>query len=124
MRSVVRTSALPERSPEYGTPRARRPLRLENSPGFEQPLEIFVAVVLERDRPALGPAGDPDLGREALDLFTGAEIKSLTAKVADFCVKQEITASPPKVGYGTKADAAGVNLRLDPSYIKLAQEKK
>ena len=62
--------------------------------------------------------------KEALDLFTGAEIKSLTAKVADFCVKQEITASPPKVGYGTKADAAGVNLRLDPSYIKLAQEKK
>jgi len=62
--------------------------------------------------------------KEALDLFTGAEIKSLTAKVTDFCVKQEITASPPKVGYGTKADAAGVNLRLDPSYIKLAQEKK
>jgi hypothetical protein len=32
-------------------------------------------------------------------------------------VKQEITASPPKVGYGAKADAPGVNLRLDPSYI-------
>jgi NitT/TauT family transport system substrate-binding protein len=55
--------------------------------------------------------------KEALNLFTGKEIKSLTAKVADFCVKQEITASPPKVGYGAKADAPGVNLRLDPSYI-------
>src|SRR5688572_18346171 len=62
--------------------------------------------------------------KEALDLMTGAEIKPLTARVADFCVKQEITASPPKVGYGTKADAPGVNLRLDPSYIKLAEEKK
>jgi hypothetical protein len=39
-------------------------------------------------------------------------------------VKQEITPSAPKVGYGTKAEASGVNLRLDPSYIKLAQEKK
>jgi len=62
--------------------------------------------------------------KAALDLLTGAEIKSLTAKVTDFCVKQEITASAPKVGYGTKAQAAGANLRLDPSYIKLAQEKK
>jgi ABC-type nitrate/sulfonate/bicarbonate transport system substrate-binding protein len=62
--------------------------------------------------------------KEALNLLTGAEIKSLTAKVIDFCVEQEITASAPKVGYGTKAEAPGVNLRLDPSYIKLAQERK
>jgi len=61
--------------------------------------------------------------KEALDLLTGAEIRSLTAKVTDFCVEQEITASAPKVGYGTKAEAPGVNLRLDPSYIKLSQEK-
>jgi NitT/TauT family transport system substrate-binding protein len=62
--------------------------------------------------------------KEALDLLSGAEIKSLTAKVTDFCVEQEITASAPKVGYGTKAEAAGVNLRFDPAYLKLAQEKK
>lgn len=62
--------------------------------------------------------------KEALDILTGAEIKSLTAKVTDFCVKQEITPSAPKVGYGTKAEAGDVNLRLDPSYIKMVQEKK
>ncbi len=62
--------------------------------------------------------------KAGLDLLTGGEIKSLTAKVTEFCVKQEITASAPKVGYGTKAQAAGANLRLDPSYIRLAQEKK
>jgi hypothetical protein len=62
--------------------------------------------------------------KEALDLMTGAEIKSLTKKVTDFCVKQEITPSAPKVGYGTKAEAAGVNLRFDPSYIKDVTARK
>jgi len=62
--------------------------------------------------------------KEAQDLLSGSEIKSLTKRVADFCVKQEITASAPKVGYGTKTEAPGVNLRLDPSYIKLVQERK
>jgi NitT/TauT family transport system substrate-binding protein len=61
--------------------------------------------------------------KEGLDMLTGSEIKNLTAKVTEFCVKQEITASAPKVGYGTKTEAAGVNLRLDPSYIKMVQEK-
>ena len=61
--------------------------------------------------------------KEALDLLSGAEIKSLTKKVTEFCVKQEITPSAPKVGYGTKAEAAGVNLRIDPSYIKEAAAK-
>lgn len=62
--------------------------------------------------------------KEALDLVTGTQIKTLTGKVIDFCVQQEITASAPKVGYGTKAEAAGVNLRFDPSYIKMVQDKK
>jgi NitT/TauT family transport system substrate-binding protein len=61
--------------------------------------------------------------KEALDLMTGSEIKSLTKKVTDFCVKQEIVPSAPKVGYGTKAQAGDVALRLDPSYIKLVEEK-
>ena len=61
--------------------------------------------------------------KAALDLLTGAQIKSLTAKVTDFCVKQEITPSAPKVGYGTQAQAGDVNLRLDPSYIKEATAK-
>jgi NitT/TauT family transport system substrate-binding protein len=62
--------------------------------------------------------------KEALDLLTGAQIKPLTAKVADFCVKQEIVPSMPKVGYGTKAEAADVNLRLDPGYIRQATAHK
>lgn len=61
--------------------------------------------------------------KEALDLLTGAEIKSLTQRVTDFCVKQEIVTSAPKVGFGTKAQTGNVALRLDPSYIKLAEEK-
>jgi NitT/TauT family transport system substrate-binding protein len=62
--------------------------------------------------------------KEALDLLTGSEIKALTKKVTDFCVKQEIVPSAPKVGFGAKAEASDANLRLDPSYIKLAQDKK
>jgi ABC-type nitrate/sulfonate/bicarbonate transport system substrate-binding protein len=61
--------------------------------------------------------------REALDLMTGKQIKPLTVKVVEFCVKQEIVPSAPKVGYGTKTEAAGVNLRLDPSYIKASEAK-
>lgn len=62
--------------------------------------------------------------KEGLDVLTGSDIKPLTAKVADFCVKQEITPTAPKVGFGTKAEARGVNLRLDPSYIKQATTEK
>jgi ABC-type nitrate/sulfonate/bicarbonate transport system substrate-binding protein len=62
--------------------------------------------------------------KDGLDILTGSEIKDLTKRVTDFCVKQEIVPSAPKVGYGTKAEAGAVALRLDPSYIRLAQEKK
>jgi NitT/TauT family transport system substrate-binding protein len=61
--------------------------------------------------------------KEALDLVTGAEIKALTQRVTDFCVKQEIVPKAPAVGYGSKADAPNVALRIDPNYIKLAEEK-
>jgi NitT/TauT family transport system substrate-binding protein len=59
--------------------------------------------------------------KEALDLMTGAEIKQLTQKVIDFCVKQEIVSRPPKVGFGTPAEAGDAALRFDPSLIKAAQ---
>ena len=55
--------------------------------------------------------------------MTGSQIKPLTERVVQFCVKQEITPSAPRVGYGTKAEATGVNLRLDPSYIKAVEAK-
>lgn len=64
--------------------------------------------------------GTPD---DALKLVTGKEIRNLTARVVDFCVKQEIVPRPPKVGYGAKADAPGVALRFDPAYIKEAAAK-
>src|SRR5262249_2253608 len=60
---------------------------------------------------------------DALALMTGTELKNLTGRVVDFCVKQEIVSKAPKIGYGTKAETASVALRFDPSYIKLAQEK-
>src|SRR5262245_14606697 len=61
--------------------------------------------------------------QEALALMNGAELKRLTERVTDFCVKQEIVSKSPKVGFGTKAETGNVALRFDPSYIKLTQEK-
>jgi NitT/TauT family transport system substrate-binding protein len=61
--------------------------------------------------------------QEALALLTGEQLKALTARVMDFCVKHEITASAPKVGYGTKEQAPGAALRIDPSYIRAEEEK-
>jgi ABC-type nitrate/sulfonate/bicarbonate transport system substrate-binding protein len=64
--------------------------------------------------------GNPN---EALNLMTGPVLKPLTARVVDFCVKQEIVPSAPKVGYGTKAEAPGMALRFDPTYIREATAK-
>ncbi len=61
--------------------------------------------------------------QQGLDLMTGKQLPPLTAKVVEFCVKQEITPTAPKVGYGTKDKAPGVNLRFDPSYIKASEAK-
>lgn len=60
----------------------------------------------------------------ALDILTGAELKGIMEKVVKFCVGHQITEKTPVVGYGAKADAPGANLRFDPSFIKLAQEKR
>lgn len=62
--------------------------------------------------------------KEALDLLTGAPLKSLTSRVVDFCVKQEIVPSAPKIGYGTKTDGAGAALRFDPSYVQAVEARK
>jgi NitT/TauT family transport system substrate-binding protein len=59
----------------------------------------------------------------ALDLLTGADLKGLTGKVVDFCVKQEIVPSAPKIGYGRPTDAPGVALRFDPGYIRETMAK-
>ncbi|MBI5387955.1 MAG: hypothetical protein HZA90_25105 [Verrucomicrobia bacterium] len=59
-----------------------------------------------------------------LDILTGAELKTIMDKVVKFCVAHQITASAPKVAYGTKADAPGANLRFDPSYLKQVQAKR
>lgn len=58
--------------------------------------------------------------KEALDLMTGTEIRSLTQRVMEFCVKQEIVASAPTVGYGPKQDGSVVSLRFDPTWIQEA----
>jgi len=61
--------------------------------------------------------------KAGLDVLTGNDLQAIMKKVVDFCVSHEITATAPKVGYGTKAETGGVALRFDPSYIKLASEK-
>jgi ABC-type nitrate/sulfonate/bicarbonate transport system substrate-binding protein len=62
--------------------------------------------------------------KDGLAVFTGAELPSIMKKVVEFCVKHEITASAPKVGYGTKATAPDVALRFDPTYLQKVQERK
>jgi NitT/TauT family transport system substrate-binding protein len=54
----------------------------------------------------------------ALDLLGGTELKTLTGRVVDFCVKQGIVPSAPKTGYGNPEAAPDVALRFDPSYIQ------
>jgi NitT/TauT family transport system substrate-binding protein len=61
--------------------------------------------------------------KDGLAVLTGPELPKIMTKVVDFCVSHEITATAPKVGYGTKAEARGVALRFDPSYIKATAEK-
>lgn len=62
--------------------------------------------------------------KAALDLLTGGDLKAVTQRVVEFCVKQEIVPSAPKIGYGTKADAGTVALRFDPTYIRAATAPK
>jgi ABC-type nitrate/sulfonate/bicarbonate transport system substrate-binding protein len=59
-----------------------------------------------------------------LAILEGAQLKAIMDKVAKFCVAHEITASTPRIGYGTQAQAPGVHLRFDPSYIKAVQERR
>jgi NitT/TauT family transport system substrate-binding protein len=58
--------------------------------------------------------------QEALTLMTGTELQTLTGRVVEFCVQQEMVPSAPKIGYGRKEDAPGVALRFDPSYLRAA----
>ncbi len=55
-----------------------------------------------------------------LAILEGAELKAIMDKVVKFCVAHEITASAPKVGYGSKAENPGMHLRFDPTYIRAA----
>lgn len=62
--------------------------------------------------------------KEALDLMTGADLKALTQRVVDFCVKQTIVPKAPTLGYGTKAEAGAVALRFDPSFVREVAARK
>jgi NitT/TauT family transport system substrate-binding protein len=54
----------------------------------------------------------------ALDLLGGADLKTLTGRVVDFCIKQGIVPSAPKIGYGNPTETPDVALRFDASYIR------
>lgn len=62
--------------------------------------------------------------REGLEALAGNQIRDLTQRVVDFCVKVEIVPSAPKIGYGTEAEVGGVALRFDPTFIRTVAEKK
>src|SRR5262245_38970698 len=49
-----------------GEHRCSLPEHLEHSPGFEQALQVLLAIELELDLPPLASLGDHDLGAEAL----------------------------------------------------------
>jgi len=59
--------------------------------------------------------GTPEAG---LAVLTGEPTKAIMTKVTDFCVKQELVKSAPKLGYGTPGETPGVTLRFDPSFIR------
>lgn len=65
--------------------------------------------------------GTPDAG---LAVLTGEATKATMAKVTDFCVKQELVKTAPKVGYGTAAETPGVVLRFDPGFIQAVAARK
>ncbi|MBL9137257.1 MAG: hypothetical protein JNK85_15400 [Verrucomicrobiales bacterium] len=56
--------------------------------------------------------------KEALELMNGGELKTLTQRVVDFCVKVEIVPKAPAIAFGPAAAGADVALRFDPSYIQ------
>lgn len=60
----------------------------------------------------------------ALDLLTGAELKAVTQRVVDFCVKQEIVPTAPKVAYGSQTDIGAVALRFDPAFVRQVVARK
>lgn len=65
--------------------------------------------------------GTSELG---LAILTEARTKTTMTKVTEFCVKQELVKTAPKIGYGTAAEAPGVALRFDPSYIQMVTDRK
>ena len=59
---------------------------------------------------------------EGIALLTGDELPKIMTKVVKFCVDHEITDRTPKLGFGS--NAAGANLKFDPSYIEMVKAKK
>jgi NitT/TauT family transport system substrate-binding protein len=62
--------------------------------------------------------------KEGLALLTGDGLKDVMKRVVDFCVRHEVVPSAPAVGYGSNAEAPGMALRFDPSYIRKVTEQK
>jgi NitT/TauT family transport system substrate-binding protein len=59
-----------------------------------------------------------------IEMLTSDGLKTTMAKVVKFCVAHDITARPPKVGYGIEAAAPDVNLRFDPTFIRQVAAKR
>ena len=65
--------------------------------------------------------GTPEAG---LAVLTDERTKTTMGKVTEFCVKQELVKTAPKIGYGGAAENPGAVLRLDSSYIKMVTARK
>jgi len=59
-----------------------------------------------------------------LGLFKGAALPPVMEKVVNFCVSHEIVKEKPSVGFGGKAAAGDVMLRIDPTYMEAVAAKK
>jgi NitT/TauT family transport system substrate-binding protein len=59
--------------------------------------------------------GTPEAG---LAVLLGGSTRETMNKVTDFCVRQDLVKTAPKIGYGSPAEAPGSALRFDPSYIQ------
>jgi len=61
---------------------------------------------------------------EALAVYSGEDTKDTMKKVVTFCVDNEVVERAPQVGYGSSSEAPDADFRFDPTFVKMAAEKR
>lgn len=62
--------------------------------------------------------------KAGLEVLAGKKLPEIMNVVVKFCVDHEVVPKAPTVGYGARSQAADVQFRFDPTYIKAVAEKK